>query len=141
MDARGQARPAHVILAEDDPELRRLLREALEAHGYEVTEVPDGGRFLVCVARELKGPRHETPYDLILSDVRMPVCTGLQIVEALRQAHWYLPVILMTAFADDSTRAGATRAGAVLVDKPFDVDELMAAVTDILSGERGRVGP
>ena len=125
-------RPDHVLLAEDDAELRSLLAEAFRASGYEVSSVPDGGRLLVHVAQEI----HSKPgdlIDLIVSDVHMPICTGLQIVEALRQVHRRTPVILITAFGDEATRAKAERLGAVLFDKPFDVDELMATVARILS--------
>ena len=45
--------------------------------------------------------------DLIVLDVHMPICTGLQIVEALRQVHRRTPVILITAFGDEATRAKA----------------------------------
>jgi len=128
----------HVLLAEDDAELRRLLAEALRASGYDVSEVPDGGRLLVHVTQDLQAKRPEDPIDLIISDVRMPICTGLQIVEALRQVRWPTPIILITAFGDETTRAKAEHLEAILVDKPFDVDDLMATVADIFSGGRGR---
>ena len=143
---RSSPRPGvkRVLLAEDDTALRHLLAETLRGNGYEVSEIPDGGRLLVRVAQEVQGRgvlderrgSAPEPIDLIISDVRMPVCTGLQIVEALRQVHRKTPVILITAFADDATRAKAEGLGAVLFDKPVDLDELMEVVAQILSGER-----
>jgi len=129
-------RRARVLLAEDDDELRRMLREALQAGGYDVFEVIDGGRLLVRLGQEYRSGQPEESFDLLLTDVRMPVCTGLQIVESLRLARSDIPVILITAFGDDATRARAERLGAVLVDKPFDVDELVSIVGRLLIRDR-----
>ena len=131
-------RRPRVLLAEDDAELRRLLREALHAGGYDVVEVTDGGRLLVRLGQECRSGRPEESFDVMVSDVRMPVCTGLQIVESLRLAHSRIPVILITAFGDDTPRAKAERLGAVLVDKPFDLDKLVEIVGRLAIGGRAR---
>ena len=124
--------PARVLVAEDDTEMRRLVVEALRKDGYDVTEVADGGRLLVELAHQVTTNYEQV--DLIVSDVRMPICSGLQIIEALRTAHCATPIILMTAFGDDATRARASLAGALLFDKPFDLDELRATVARLLDG-------
>jgi DNA-binding response OmpR family regulator len=80
---------------------------------------------------QLREPDEEV--DLVISDIRMPVCSGLEILEGLRQAHRKIPVILMTAFGDDETRATANRLGAVLLDKPFALEDLREAVRALLS--------
>ena len=126
--------PPRVLVAEDDTEMRRLVVEAIQMDGCIVEQVADGGRLLVEIAHQL--PRDFEAIDLIVSDIRMPVATGLQIVEAMRTAHCWTPVILMTAFGDDHTRAHAERVGALLFDKPFDVDDLRTAVMNLL--QRGR---
>ncbi len=112
--------------------MRTVVREALRGDGYEVLEVVDGGRLLVDVAARLKTGQGGESLDVIVSDIRMPICTGLQILAALREAHWRTPVILMTAFGDEATRKHAQRLGAVLFDKPFDVDDLRTAVANLL---------
>ena len=137
-DIEEPGRRARVLLAEDDGELRRLLREALQAGGYDVVEVTDGGRLLVRLGQEYRSGRPEESFDVMVSDVRMPVCTGLQIVESLRLARSRIPVILITAFGDDTTRAKAERLGAVLLDKPFDVDELVKVVGRLAIGGHPR---
>jgi DNA-binding response OmpR family regulator len=71
-------------------------------------------------------------FDLIVSDLRMPVCSGLDIVKGLREAHWNTPVILMTAFGDDETRARADKLGALLFDKPFQMNVLRLVVRNLL---------
>jgi DNA-binding response OmpR family regulator len=124
--------PPRVLVAEDDPEMRRLVVEALRGDGYEVLEARDGGRLLVALAREFAGQAQPDLVDLVVTDVRMPICSGLQIVEQLRAARWPTPVILMTAFGDTVTRERARAFGAVLFDKPFDIDDLRTAVNCLL---------
>lgn len=122
-----------ILLAEDDAELRSIIADALRDEGCVVTEASDGGRMLVRVAREYGSSTHpQESFDLILSDICMPVCTGLQILEGLRRAHWHTPVILMTAFGDDATRSKAESLGAVLFTKPFDIDDLKTAIVNLL---------
>jgi DNA-binding response OmpR family regulator len=128
-----------VLLAEDDPEMRHLVAEALRDDGYQVVELVDGGRFLVNIAARVKAERGTAAsVDLIVSDIRMPVCTGLQIVSALREAHWRTPVILMTAFGDEATHRHAASLDAVLFDKPFEMDDLRAAIARLLRDRAAR---
>ena len=135
--AEGRPAPFRVLLVEDDREMRRVVAEALRSDGYEVIELTDGGRFLVEIAALLKSDGGPTSLDLIVSDIRMPVCTGLQILAALRDAHWRTPVILMTAFGDEATHRQAANLGAVLIDKPFEVDDLRTAAAKLLLRDRG----
>ena len=128
--------PPRVLVAEDDADMRRLVVEALEADGCIVASVPDGGRLLVEIAHQCA--REFEAIDLIVSDIRMPVASGLRIVEALRTIHCWTPVILMTAFGDDATRAQAEMLGTLLFDKPFEVDDLRAAARSLLHPVRGR---
>jgi len=127
-----QAAPC-ILLAEDDDAMRSLIATTLREDGYEVTEVRDGGRLLVHLGNEyLSSQRPWESYDLIVSDIRMPVCSGLRIVEALRRAGWPTPVVLLTAFGDEQTRAQAADLRAVLFDKPFDLDDLRSVVVGLL---------
>jgi DNA-binding response OmpR family regulator len=66
----------------------------------------------------------------------MPIASGLSVLESLRKANWRTPVILMTAFGDDATRARAEALGAVLFDKPFDVDDLRTIALNLVQGPR-----
>jgi DNA-binding response OmpR family regulator len=122
-----------ILLAEDDDAMRDLIAATLREDGYEVTEVRDGGRLLVQLGNKyLSTQRPWESFDLIVSDIRMPVCSGLRIVEALRRAGWPTPMILMTAFGDEQTRMQAADLRAVLFDKPFDLDDLRSAVVRLL---------
>jgi DNA-binding response OmpR family regulator len=117
--------------------MRHLVAESLRKDDYEVIEESDGGRLLVRLASVYSFDRRSRPFDLVVSDIRMPVCSGLEIVKGLREAHWKTPVILMTAFGDDETKERAARLGALLVDKPFKMDVLRLVVRGLLAdGER-----
>ena len=74
--------------------------------------------------------------DLIVTDIRMPGQTGLSIVEGLRNGSkpgsWRIPVMLMTAFGDAETHAEAKRLGAVIFDKPFDLDDFRACAMNMV---------
>ena len=111
-----------VLVAEDDPEMRALLETALRADGFNVVAVSDGGALLDLLGDALLGTDH---IDLIVSDIRMPIMTGLQVLTELYQAAWSPPVILVTAFGDPAVHARARTLGAAAVfDKPFDLEDL-----------------
>ncbi len=128
-----EPRSFRILVAEDDSEMRRIVADALRGDGYDVVELVDGGRLLVDLAARMKA---DESVDLVVSDIRMPVCTGLQILEVLRLSHWHTPVILMTAFGDEATRKRAASLMAVLFDKPFDLDDLRTTVANLLPRAR-----
>jgi DNA-binding response OmpR family regulator len=120
--------PTRVLLAEDDNEMRRMLATALRRDGYEVEEARDGCELLARVRSSLLSTDDGAPVELVVSDVRMPGWSGLEVLEKLREEDWAVPVILITAFGDEETRRKAREYGATLVlDKPFDVGDLCAA--------------
>jgi len=123
---RGRTR-ARILVAEDDADERWLIATALRADGHEVVEAYDGGRMLVQVAAAYATRDAEPPCDMIISDLRMPVCSGLEILEAVRRARWSTPYIVVTAFADVATRRHIERLGALLFEKPVNLAELTAA--------------
>ena len=120
------SRVFRVLLAEDDDAFRRLLAGALRRGGFEVIEARDGRELVDRLASLLPGagPSDGMPIDLIVSDIRMPGITGLDVLDKLRLADWATPVILITAFGDNATRAEAIRLGATMFDKPFDLSDL-----------------
>jgi len=117
-----------ILLAEDHLELRELLAQSLEADGAIVECVEDGVRALDKLLSERFRP------DVLLSDVRMPRMTGLQVLEALRARGLTLPVILMTGFGE-SVHAARVEAlgGAMLLEKPLDFEDLRAALRNLPS--------
>jgi two-component system, response regulator, stage 0 sporulation protein F len=130
---RAPGTPARVLVADDDTEMRRLVCDTLRKDGHQVVEEPDGGRLLVRVASLYHPTETVEPVDLIVSDIRMPVCTGLDILKGMRDAHWATPVVLMTAFADDEVARRASLLGATLFNKPFQMSELRETVKALLA--------
>lgn len=121
-----------VLLADDDYEMRRLLAWSLNKQGYQVTECKDGNALMKKVGFSVPYEGVQ-PFDLIISDIRMPGATGLQVLESARDFEELPPMILITAFPDDETRKKARQLGAIaVVEKPFDVDALLDEVRRIL---------
>lgn len=129
-------RPARILLAEDDREMRELLAATLRADGYEVIESSNGFDMLQEI--EILLFRGEpVPMDLIVSDERMPGMMGLEALAHVRDAQWPTPFILITGFGDRDTHAEADRLGASAVfDKPFDLDDLRWKVNELLDARR-----
>ena len=136
-DGRTSARPrARIFVADDDDALRWTVASALRQQGHEVSELADGGRLLVALARCLRHGGGGPP-DLIVSDVRMPVMTGLALAMAARELEAHVPLILMTAFPDRELLRRADRLGAHVLAKPFDLARLEDLVGRCLRGARG----
>lgn len=135
-EAARLARPARVLVAEDDAEMRSVVAAAVRKDGYEVVEARDGAEVLDLIGDSLLRRKPDPP-DVLITDIRMPGFSGLQVLAGLRQADWKVPVILITAFGDPGTHAQARRLGAVAVfDKPFDVDDLRTVVMNLVLGGR-----
>jgi DNA-binding response OmpR family regulator len=128
--------PPRILLAEDDPHMRSLVVEALRADGYDVVAVENGERLLIALAHKYGNHGVASAFDLVISDIRMPVRSGMEILEQIRFARCATPVILMTAFGDAAARARASSFGALVFDKPFDLDDLRAAVANLLPRNR-----
>jgi len=121
----------HILLAEDNHEMRTLLSMSLRKNGYEVTEFADGHHMLdyyFCA----DPVQTDAAVDLIISDIRMPFLTGMEILEGLHNSEGFPPIILITAFGDEETHKQAYMLGAAAVfDKPFDIEELINKVQTI----------
>lgn len=127
LDGEGRSNAAAktvVFLAEDDPELRSTLAETLRQNDFEVRTAADGKSLLALLTessrKELAMP------SLIVTDLRMPRCSGLNVLTVLRLAEWDVPVVLITGFGDRAVHEDAATLGAAAVlDKPFDPDTLL----------------
>ncbi len=115
----------HILLADDDAELRELLRFVLERAGYRVTVCGNGLQLL----EQLEWAEE---YDLVISDVRMPAFTGLEVLESQVGNPVRPPFICMTAFGDAKTFENAKKLGATAtIEKPFDLDRIIALVHSV----------
>ncbi|RME30574.1 MAG: sigma-54-dependent Fis family transcriptional regulator, partial [Candidatus Zixiibacteriota bacterium] len=115
-----------ILLADDDSSLRRVLQFKLEQHGYEVTAVENGQLAL----DRLRDER----YDLLLSDIKMPKLSGLELLEKAKGLQPDLKIILITAHATVSQAVQAVKSGAFdYITKPFEDDELLVALEKALA--------
>jgi len=116
-----------VLLAEDDHEMRRLLVSTLRREGCDVIEARTGTQLSEQIA--LAHENNPPSIDLIISDVRMPGRSGLDVLGGLRRSERTTPMILITAFGDSETHAQAHRLGVLAVfNKPFELDDLRTLV-------------
>jgi two-component system response regulator HydG len=115
------ALPAPILIVDDDLGQRSLLESFLKAQGYRTQTAASGEEAL----QKLKG----NTFALMISDVRMPGISGIEMLRRVREDHPTLPVLLVTAFADIRSAVSAMRDGAVnYLAKPIDLDELIASV-------------
>ena len=116
------AEPVQVWVVDDDRAVRFVLAAALREAGYAVSAFASAGEALDALQR-LGAPA------LLITDVRMPGDGGLVLLDKLKAAHPELPVIVMSAYTDVASTAGAFRGGAhEFLSKPFDLDEAVALV-------------
>jgi len=115
-----------VFIIDDDLGLQTVLTLALKDAGYNVVSAPDG----------LEGLERmpDVKPDLILSDVMMPHVDGVQVFEALKERlrDDNIPIVMMTALNRKPWFADLEAEGAVILQKPFDVDHLLAVVAMLL---------
>jgi CheY-like chemotaxis protein len=125
---KDSARRPRVLLAEDDADMRRLVGLVLRMAGYNVVEADSGVMLLRRV--ELAASRGaQPPYDAIVSDVYMPDLTAIEVLEALQSRDLSVPIVLITAYGNEETRAEAKSLGVVdLLEKPLDWSALRTAV-------------
>ena len=115
---------ARILVVDDDPSTRTLLRRMLAMEGYAVDEAADGPGAMARVG--------DTPPDLILLDIMMPGQDGLDVLEGLRRTS-AVPVILLTARNEEADRVLGFRFGADdYVVKPFSTAELTARIAAVL---------
>src|SRR4051812_18624646 len=137
--------PPLVLLAEDDADVRCLVATALRKDGYSVVEARDGEDLVEHIGSALLfgNVRGELdPVALVISDVRMPGRSGLEVLASLRQSEVGVSVILMTAYADAAMREHAERLGVdAFLRKPFEIDELRGVVRAILTPSAPADGP
>ncbi len=118
---------ARILIAEDDDAIRSLLVRVLEDDGHDLTAAADGGEALDA----LGAPNVE--FDLLLSDVKMPVMDGIDLVFAAGLGHPQMAIMLMTGYADQRERANGLDAFVHdVILKPFSIDQIKGAVREAL---------
>src|SRR2546426_2977309 len=125
---------ATILLVEDEENVRELVRDMLESHGYRVMEARWAGEAVML------GEEHQGRIDLMLTDVVMPGESGGELAQWMSQARPEMPVLYMSGYTDDAlVRDGVQNDGAAFLPKPFTEEALLAKVRGMLeAGSRRR---
>jgi two-component system cell cycle response regulator CpdR len=124
---------ARILLAEDEESLRGFITRALMASGHEVVTAGDGAAAL----DELNHNRGQ--FELLLTDIRMPVMDGIALALAAARDHPDLTILLMTGFADQRERAhGLDALIHDVITKPFSIADIRLAVEEALAAKARR---
>jgi two-component system response regulator PilR (NtrC family) len=123
--ARATTSPARLLVVDDERSMRELLSIVLRREGYDVT-LADNGRAAIDALEHGR-------YDLLISDIKMPDMSGVEVLRAAKRLDQDILGIMVTAFASADTAIEAMRLGAHdYLSKPFDVDELKIKVRNAL---------
>ena len=127
---------ARILLAEDDDNVRMFVARALEMKGHEIVEAEDGGLAAEAFARE------NGRFDLLLSDIKMPVMDGIALALQVAATAPELTIVLMTGFADQRERThGLENLIYDVIPKPFSLDALTQKIEDALAGRPVEIVP
>jgi len=124
---------ARILIVEDSPTMRMLIRSALEEGGYRVAESEDAMQALAVV--------QEVGPDLVITDVNMPEVDGISLVSQMRTfpAFRSVPILMLTTESSEEAKERARAAGATgWITKPFDPAELREVVGGVLSVQTPR---
>jgi two-component system, cell cycle response regulator CpdR len=119
---------ARILVAEDDEPVRAFVRKALEMDGHVVTTAEDGGLALDVLIEQ------NGAFDLLLSDIRMPMMDGIALALSAARQYPDLPILLMTGYAEQRERA--SELDAIIEDvitKPFALADLRGLVSKTLA--------
>lgn len=114
-----------LLIVDDEDILRMLITDTLEIEGYEIDEAEDGLEGYEKIAAQ--------PYDLIILDYMMPEMTGMDVLEKIKPLQLQVPIIMLTAKAQQADRDLAYENGAsYFMPKPFSPADLLKLVKQIL---------
>jgi two-component system cell cycle response regulator CpdR len=117
-----------ILVAEDDMPVRALVTRALTQDGHDVVATADGSEALEAFSTAKK------PFDLLLTDIKMPMMDGIALALAVARDDPELPILLMTGYADQRERASGLDALIHdVIAKPFTLGEIQYAVAGALS--------
>ena len=123
-----------IMIIEDDEAMRSLLEDFFEEEGFETDSASNGADALRILSKD--------PLDLIVTDIRMPGLTGLDILPRLRRLKPETPIIVMTAFGSEDVRRRSLERGATTyLEKPIHLSQLRTLIHEMISAKEKRVSP
>jgi two-component system, OmpR family, KDP operon response regulator KdpE len=112
------AAPLKILVIDDEPPIRKLLRMGLSTQGYEIWEAPNGKKSLELLAQKP---------DLVILDLGLPDMQGLELLRMIRARNESVPIVVLSSRGDEAGKVQALDLGADdYVTKPFGMDELLA---------------
>lgn len=122
---------SRVLIADDEESMRTLVARAIAMDGHEIVTAEDGAEALDIITREAGA------FDLLLTDIKMPVMDGIALSLAVARDYPRLTILLMTGFADQRERASGLDAIVHdVITKPFAVADIRTAVADALASRK-----
>jgi len=123
---------ARIVVVDDEPKVCQIVSKTLEREGIHVRSFPGARECLVHLAVER--------CDLLITDVKMPEMSGIELLQEVRELLPWLPVLIITAYGDVPMAVGAMKAGAVdFIQKPLDRDALLQTVQSLLERSPAQV--
>ena len=114
-----------IMIIEDDEEMRSLLKDFFEEEGFETDSVSNGVDALRMLSKD--------HFDLVITDIRMPGLTGLDILPRIRRLKPEIPIIVMTAYGSDDVRRRSLERGATLyLEKPIHLSKLRTVIREMV---------
>jgi DNA-binding NtrC family response regulator len=124
-----------VLIVDDDPGMLRALEKVLAGEGANVTCAAWAGDAIEILTA--RGKR----VDLVITDLRMPILTGMTVVYAIHEVFPGLPVIVLTAYGSADVKRECLRQGAVaFLEKPLDTSQLLTAIEGVFDLQKGATG-
>ena len=129
MESRGQTlqntlAARRILIVDDQADMRAFLTEELEEEGYEITVGKNGLDALAEISFN--------SFDLVITDWKLPLRDGLQVLRTAREICRQTPVILITAFGGTKIRTKVEKTGAFYLQKPFSMESLKALIRSLL---------
>src|SRR3954454_18803925 len=115
----------HILIVDDEPNVRLVFRTTLESPGYRISTAEDGEKALLWL--------ENAPIDLVLLDLQMPVMGGMEVLESIRESGNDVPVVIVTAHGSIPDAVQAMKLGAIdFLSKPLSPDALRSVVAEVL---------
>lgn len=122
-----------ILIIEDDEEMRSLLKDSVEEEGFEADSVSNGSDGLRKLVKE--------PFNLIITDIRMPGLTGLDILPGIKKLQPEVPVIVITAFGSEEVYCRSIERGAAgYLEKPIRTNKLKTLIHEMVFSKEKMTG-
>ncbi len=115
-----------ILIVDDEPDIRLILKDHFEEFGYKVTEADNG---VTALKKFLKGS-----FDVVITDIKMPEMNGLEFSSKIRETDSEVPIYLVTAFSEYTEKDIIAIGAEAIIFKPFDLSEVVDVVDKRVRG-------